>query len=258
MAGTPSPTFIPMPALPESEPTGDVVEPVTFGGKPAPSGPGEIPPPPPKRRKAYKQLTPKQRGEIISLWKAGEMTLSQLAKKYDKTPFAISRLLRLSGVKKGEGSAEIVKKAVDLADEKMQSEAEIIAARILETKDESYRFQTTLRKIAAAEIVRARKDGVPLGTILNGMRTIREAAMVGKITTDQIWMILGLDKEKVKDDDLTELSITDLSETDIEQLRNLHRTRNNIPQDVEGALEAVAGDMPDPASLDDDEGEVRT
>jgi transposase-like protein len=156
-----------------------------------------------------KHLTPAQKAEIQQLWRLGEVTLEDLAKRFDKNVSTIKVVIK--GVKKGELAEEVEKAVVDDASE--------YAKRVKETKEEHYRMAAALAKLTYATIGAAKRDGKPLATVGGDIKTLQIAAQTLKITREERYAVLGI---TVDDDNadkpMPDLIVQELTQDDIEEL----------------------------------------
>jgi hypothetical protein len=200
-----------------------------------------------------KRLTPSEWARATALWRAGEVTLEELGKQFDRHPQSFAKYFGRRGIKKGD-RAHLTTKAVENAVErKAIKDAELIAARIRETKEEHYKMASGLAKLTWAEILKAKQDGVPLSAILNNIKTLDAASSVLRRTREDRYAVLGLDRaDAVDEDDVPQLVISELTAEQIENLRKRNFRELSALDDME------VGDIDgsQDASADDDDDEV--
>lgn len=182
------------------------------------------------------RMTPRQWAEAEALWEAGEVTLDDLATRFDKDRSAFVRYFKKHGIVKGSRAAarkEEVKEAVAAAG---IDEATVLANRIRETKEDHYKMSSALAKLVWAEVLTAKKDEKPFSAIKDNLKALDNAMNVLMKARMERFAILGLDKDDYVDEDsLPELVISELTAAQIEELRN---------RDEEG-LEAGTAVIPD-------------
>lgn len=182
------------------------------------------------------RMTPRQWAEAEALWEAGEVTLDDLAARFDKDRSAFVRYFKKHGIVKGSRAAarkEEVKEAVAAAG---IDEATVLANRIRETKEDHYKMSSALAKLVWAEVLTAKKDEKPFSAIKDNLKALDNAMNVLMKARMERFAILGLDKDDYVDEDgLPELVISELTAAQIEELRN---------RDEEG-LEAGTAVIPD-------------
>lgn len=180
-----------------------------------------------------KQLTPRQQAEAAALWSTGDVTLEDLAKRYGKTWETFQRLFERKGIKRGSKAAEVVAKAEEAVHREMLSDPSALAAKIKSAKDDSERFYTTVRKLTMHEIITAKKNNVPLGTIVPNLKALELAARIAKSTQEGQFNVLGISTAPVEDEnDIPELRIAGLSTEQINDLRS--QVQQKDPDDLEG------------------------
>ena len=167
------------------------------------------------------RMTPRQWAEAEALWEAGEVTLDDLATRFDKDRSAFVRYFKKHGIVKGSRAAarkDEVKEAVAAAG---IDEATVLANRIRETKEDHYKMSSALAKLVWAEVLTAKKDEKPFSAIKDNLKALDNAMNVLMKARMERFAILGLDKDDYVDEDgLPELVISELTAAQIEELRN--------------------------------------
>lgn len=200
----------------------------------------------PATKKARKpNLSQKEWTEAKTLWESGEVTYSDLAKKFDRHEQSFIRYFNRHGIKKGTNRAKHMKRVEAQVEKAALNDAAIVAARIKETKEEHYKMASGLAKLTWAEVLKTKQDGVPVATALNNLKALDTAMTVLKKAREERYSVLGLDRpDAIDENDVPELVISELTAEQIAALRE--RSFNDI-----GDLEDV-----DVSNLDDEGGEV--
>lgn len=169
--------------------------------------------------KKGKRMTPKDWAEAIALWEYGEVTLEELSEKYGLAKETFSRRFTKEGAVKGRLADEHEEKVREKISKKMVADTVTTIERQKMAKEDFYNNSIALSKLSMHEIVNAKKAKIPLGGTLAALKAIEKAAQIQKICKDNIWMILGLDKDEDVDlDDLPDLPITEMSAREIEEM----------------------------------------
>jgi hypothetical protein len=191
------------------------------------------------------KLPDKAWAEATTLWKQGVATLDDLAAKFDRHPQSFAQYFRRRGIKKGQDKDKIAKKVEAVVEKQEINDAQLIAARIRETKEEHYKMASGLAKLTWAEILKAKQDGVPVGTAINNLKALESAMNVLKKAREERYSVLGLDRpDAVDENDVPELVISELTADQIETLRQRSfKELNDL--DVSGDIEEVPPDEPD-------------
>lgn len=191
------------------------------------------------------RLSDKAWAEATTLWKQGVVTLDELAAKYDRHPQSFAQYFRRRGIKKGQDKDKIAKKVEAAVEKQELNDAQMIAARIRETKEEHYKMAAGLAKLTWAEILKAKQDGVPVGTAINNLKALESAMNVLKKAREERYSVLGLDRpDAVDENDVPELVISELTADQIEALRQ--RSFREMEQlEVAGEIEDVPEDPDD-------------
>ncbi len=190
-------------------------------------------------KKGIRRLTVSERAQISALWKSGEMTYDQLAKKFKKSVSTIKNVLRESGAVKSELKHEVEKKVAAAVEQTILSEATIYANRIKETKEEHYKMATNIAKLIYAGVVKAKQEGRPLATIAGDMKALTLAAQGLKISREERYAVLGIDAKDAGDDrPLPDLVVQELSADDIKEMHK----HNMVQADEYGDEDLSLGD----------------
>lgn len=173
----------------------------------------------PETKRKWARVTVAQRAEAVALQRAGEMTSQEIADKVGLSITTVRHLFNKVKVKKGEGAVVIEEKRAAVIAESITLDPLVYAQRVFNTKNETYRITEMLRKLVASEVVKCRQDGRKLGTIQNEIKTIVEAAKAIKICREEAYAVLGIRPDDQGDEQLPDLTITDLTEDDIADLQ---------------------------------------
>lgn len=165
-------------------------------------------------------LSARQWAEAVALWESGAVTLPELAKKFDRHEQSFVQYFRRRGIKKGRKTAELAKRVEKKVEEQQVNDAAVIAARIRETKEEHYKMAAGLAKLTWNELLKAKQDGVPVGTAINNLKALESAMNVLKKAREERYSVLGLDRpDAIDENDVPELVISELTAEQIEELR---------------------------------------
>lgn len=173
-----------------------------------------------KARK-YVFLTAEIKTEASVLWRAGNMTMKELAGRWGVNPMTLGTYLRKNKVNKGEVDTKLAQRRAAVVEEALTLDPLVHARRVFDTKNETYRIAEMLRKLVATEIVKCRQEGRKLGSIMNEIKVIKDAASAIKLCREEAFAVLGVRPEDQGDEALPELVVTDLSEDDIAQLQGM-------------------------------------
>lgn len=172
-------------------------------------------------RGTAKNLTGAQRAEAVALWRAGEITLEGLAKKFKKRPETFSRMFTRMGITKGSGAAEALKKAADAVSAHVLSDTEQTLKRIAEVKDAHYTMSRQLAALAFREIINAKKAELDVGKLKDVMAVYKMASDVIGNSRKELFELLNVEKhEHTADmDDLPDLTVRELTLDEVTQLQ---------------------------------------
>ena len=173
----------------------------------------------PKTIRSSKRMTPAQWAESEALWESGQVTLGDLAKKFDKAEETFSRYFKKKGLKKcakKDEHAEMVKEKVadSIADDPTE-----LARRIRETKEEHYKMARALGQLAWREVLKAQAGG-SMAESTPEFKSLKEAMTVLKLVREERWIVLGLDNPDTENEaNLPELVISELTADQIEAMQ---------------------------------------
>ena len=174
----------------------------------------------PEKPKRKGKLSEREWAEATALWEQGAVTYGQLAEKFDRHEQSFVQYFRRRGIKKGSARAKTMAKVESVVEKQLVNDAAIIAARIKETKEEHYKMASGLAKLTWGEILKAKQDGVPVGTAINNLKALESAMNVLKKAREERYAVLGLDRpDAIDENDVPELVISELTADQIEALR---------------------------------------
>ena len=184
-----------------------------------------------------RRLTPSQKAEAAALWRAGTVTLEDLGKRFKKRPEAFSRLFKRMGIEKGSTSDSVEKRVKRI---EAEVEARIVSSvdetlrRIAATKEDHYRYSQGIAKLVWAELVRARQAGIDIGSLKDVMATLKLAGDVIGGARKELFEVLDVEKHSktVDLDDLPELTVRELTQSEIGQLRTASTDDMGIDEDA--------------------------
>jgi hypothetical protein len=166
-------------------------------------------------------LTPREWAEAESLWETGQVTINDLVKKFGRSPAAFAKHFQRTGTKRGAKEKALKKRVAAAVEEAAVTESTVLAARIKETKEETYKITQGLTKLAWNELVEAKNAGTPIGTRLNNLKSIKTAMETIALGKDVRFSVLGIDKGDSTDPtQIPDLLIKELTAVEIEELQN--------------------------------------
>lgn len=181
------------------------------------------------------------------MWESGEVTLDELAQKFDRHKQSFSKYFSKHGIKKGAKSHKIKEKVEEKVKQDVLNDAAVIAARIKETKEEHYKMASGLAKLTWAEVLKAKQDGVPVSAALNNLKALDTAMAVLKKAREERYAVLGLDRpDAIDENDVPELVIQELTAEQIAKLRERNfNDIHEVEEELEGLEVSEDGKKPD-------------
>ena len=202
-------------------------------------------------QKRSKRLSKIERAEAQALWETGHVTLQQLSEKFGVTPESLSRFFTKNGIVKGSKSEEIAAEIQEKVKKDVLGETEVLSVRIKETKEEHYRMSMGYAKLAWAEFLKAKQDGVPFASLIPSLKALELGMRIAKMSREDRFSILGLDKaDAVDENELPSLEISTLTDEEQQKLRGRNKTSL---REIDQQIEQLAEDTPDPDIIQTDE-----
>lgn len=179
--------------------------------------------------KAKPKPTAKAWAKMEALWALGDVTRAEIATTLGVSPTAVSAHMKkrkiLRGSKADERRMEVVKKITESDNQQAVQQA----ARINATKDEHYRFASSIASYTYKTIAALVTDKIT-GEVAN--RTLKNFDLAMGILVkarSERWVTLGLDRpDSVDPNELPTLSIEELTAHEIEELQNRHFNSNAL------------------------------
>ena len=168
-----------------------------------------------------KALTSTERAEAIALWRAGTVTLDELAAKFDRDRTTFLRLFNKEGAVKGELAREHEKRVEEAVEDAAITDVAITAQRIRETKEDHYKYAKYIAGQVTQVLAKTRQEGRAIGTALNDLKALNIASQTFKTVREERYALLGLnDEQNAGDEKMPDLVIQELTAGEI---KNMHR-----------------------------------
>lgn len=172
-----------------------------------------------KKRRVPRHLTTSQKAEALALWRSGEVTLDELAKRFKKDRTTFLNLFNREGAQKGETKEKTEKKVQEAVESSIVSDSIILANRIRDTKEEHYKMAYGISRLTWDILSKAKREGIPIGSFAADMKTLQAAANVLKVAREERYAVLGISILDENDDKpLPDLVVQELTSEDIKRL----------------------------------------
>lgn len=181
----------------------------------------------------HQRLNAAQKRRIIAMWESGNFTLIDIAEDLGTSKATIHRLLKKEGIEKGAAQEEARLKVQEEMARKAEEEARKTASRISETKDGLYRVQKFLDDQMMKEIVNAIQENRGIATVTPNIKALKLASEQLKMSRETRWKILGLDKDDVATEEIPVLSIDELTEDEMKEIREAQESHDTILDKME-------------------------
>lgn len=195
-------------------------------------------------------MTTKEKAEAVALWQSGEVTIVDLAKKYGRDAATINKVLSEAKAVKGAVASKVVEAATKKVAESIVADADVLAKRIRETKEEHYMLSRGI-VMAVAKEIREHSSGKDMANRAPTLKAYESAMKVLKMAREERFAVLGiLDGESSNGEEIPDLIVQELSADDVAVLRSMGGEEGI--DDVGGGEEGSVATLPDD-SLDIEE-----
>lgn len=198
-----------------------------------------------KLLKTGKRLTPTEWGQIEEMWASGDFTLVDLATTFGANASYLSQALSKRGIEKGSKAEIYAEAAKDETAKEMISDAANNIKRIKDSKDEHYKYATTIAKLIFVTIAKAVQDKVALSSIKDDIATLKLAMAGIQLARADRWAITGLDREPDAGDEIPVLPIEEFTQKELDEIERLgdpdleiedsDKTIDQLADEIEGA-----------------------
>ncbi|GAL22958.1 hypothetical protein JCM19235_1259 [Vibrio maritimus] len=166
-----------------------------------------------------KRMTPKDWIRAEAMYESGDFSLEQIAKEFGVHKITIQRHMKSKGIEKGAAAKKIKEAVEKRMEEAAAEEVDITAQRISEVKERHFTLASTIDKKITREIIEAEKEGRPIATAHNNIKTYKLMAETLKLTRDAEYQVLGITDE-VNDDELPTLEVREMLDDEIAEIRD--------------------------------------
>jgi hypothetical protein len=168
-----------------------------------------------------KRITPAEWATANALWESGQHTLGEISKQLDISKEHLSRQFKKNNVEKGAKVADITGRVEEEIINAAAAATKLRVTRIGETKEQHYVWADAVIKMMMMSVGKANKAGSPMAIVDADAKAGERVLSVLSKAQQIKWQCLGLDKEDfVGTDELPELPIKNLTEVEIEEIRN--------------------------------------
>lgn len=168
-----------------------------------------------------KTLTNTEKAEAIALWKAGAVTLDQLAERFQRDRMTFLRLFNKEGVTKGESREEHQKRVAEAVESAAVGDAAVIANRIRETKEQHYKMAHGIAAATYKLLAKCAQENRAVSTVAADLKAYKTAMDTLKAAREERYAVLGLNEEKQNDD--TPLPDLVVQELTADQIKQMHK-----------------------------------
>ena len=172
-----------------------------------------------KPAEKQKRLSPTEWEQLKLLWEYGDHTLTDLSDQFGIRPDTIQRRLKEDGIEKGARAHEVKNATATAMHEEMAKQAAENMKRVVETRNDHYRYAEALAKMTMSEVVEAKNSRQAIATKDANLAALNKAAKTLEVLRKERWILLGLDREDGDPEDMDELLISELSQEQIDAMQ---------------------------------------
>lgn len=151
-------------------------------------------------------------------WEAGTHRLDELAEMYGVNPDSLKKRFFRAGVKR----ASRIEDATTATREAIRTKEDERAEKAEQTRRERYDWARALGITTMKKIQETQKTGGRYVSILEDLKALNFALRNINISAEERWKALGLDKDQLDSEELTELMVTELTADDLQRLQQGH------------------------------------
>lgn len=154
---------------------------------------------------------------IKLLWEFGTHTLADLSKEFGVRGDGIHKRLKKDGIQKGSRAHLAPINAAE--NDEIAKQAAESMRRIVETRNDHYRYAEVLARMTMAEVIDAKNKSQAISMKDANLAALNKAAKTLEVLRKERWVLLGLDREDGDPEDMDELMISELSQDQIEAMQ---------------------------------------
>ncbi|MFY0736553.1 hypothetical protein [Aurantimonas sp. NFXS3] len=171
----------------------------------------------PKRR--YTRLTPATWAEIRSHWQVGEVTLAELAHRYDVSTRALQTHFSKHGTVKGAEAAALAQAVQAKVLEQDLPDEDMLVERARTTRETSFKNATVVENLVMTQLAHAQRSPEAAFKASAALKALSLAAG----TLERLYALkssaLGLDKDPAHGRELPELVLHDITLEEIDAIQ---------------------------------------
>lgn len=168
-----------------------------------------------------KTLTITEKAEAIALWKAGAVTLDQLAERFQRDRMTFIRLFNKEGVTKGEAREAHERRVAEAVESAAVGDAAVLANRIRETKEQHYKMAQGIAAATYKLLAKAAQENRAVSTVAADLKAYKIAMDTLKTAREERYAVLGLNEEVQNED--TPLPDLVVQELTADQIKQMHK-----------------------------------
>jgi hypothetical protein len=169
-----------------------------------------------KRR--YKRMSPTEWAQARAFWETGEITLEELAVRFDVTQRALQAHFRKHSTIKGSKAKELATAVQEAVFADIFEDPVALRAKGRDARSAAFENAGRIERLVMAQVDESLKDPANAYRAASAIRALSLAAQAIERTHKIRWAALGLDQAQ-DSEELPELIIRDLTEEELSEIR---------------------------------------
>ncbi|MGU3362771.1 hypothetical protein ACLBWX_20805 [Methylobacterium sp. M6A4_1b] len=200
----------------------------------------------PSEKRRYVKLTEAEWAEAEAAWASGAVSLPELSHQFGTTERGLQARFARRGIEKGEAAKALAAQVVARVAEEHASQVSTLAERATTIREATYAHAVKVEGMIVARLDAAAADPAQTFAAAAAIKMLTNAASALERLHSLKRSALGISDDDVNDDEIPVLVIRDMTNTEIEDMRN--------KQDEEDALSGSFIDIhPDMSSQEDND-----
>lgn len=179
--------------------------------------------------------------EAEIMWASGDHTQSEIADKLGVSGQSVYQHMRKAKIEKGSMREQLMEEASKKSAELMAEEMEKLMEDVIASKKLAVKSSLALQRLATKKIKEASDKGLPISSIHADVKCIMDLIKVNDFANALVERATGADEISPADSGLETLTFHDLTEKDIEKMREDQRKELAMinGEDVDDAFDDV-------------------
>lgn len=182
-----------------------------------------------------KRLTDAEYEQAKTLYELGAKSLQDIADMFGVSRQTLWRKFKDNGVERGSRAHE----TTEVIEDEIAKQAEILAKRVTETRENHYVYADTLAKLVMTTIMKTRQEGRSIATADGELAALNKAIKGLEVLRKERYSLLGLDRDDGDPNEEPELLISEMTDDMIEAVRAGLSTQADNLDGIDELLDSI-------------------